>query len=242
MDLSKAPLLERQAVYFSTGAVGGLAALLTSAAAGRLSSTFFPIATVNKSAVRHALAGAGTRFLAFDLFRDASQDKIQNPILRSAMSGCVGGLAETLQTSFAQAVAARSAAPLRPGTLLPSLASHGGTLFLCFGGFVFLSTAFSIEQPPSPITTFLLGGLSGSFGVPAIAAMRSRSMAGWMRNSAGAFIKVGTVIGLQVQSSFHIIRFLEERRLHIHIERSATYDSFATHSRAGPLVKADTSG
>lgn len=209
---SNSPLLERQAVYWTTGAGAGVGALLASSAAFHVSSAIFPGASVSASSVRHAAAGAGMRFLAFDLCRDATKDKISLPALRGGVAGAVGGLAETTQGALAQAVSSRSTAPLRPKFLLPNLLSHGGTLFLCFGGYTLLSTTYQEQQPPSPVVTFLLGGLAGAFGIPVVNAIKTKSTAGFFKNSVGGFVKVGTVIGLQVQASARLLDYLERKR------------------------------
>ncbi|KAK9898106.1 hypothetical protein P389DRAFT_195679 [Cystobasidium minutum MCA 4210] len=212
-DLAKAPLFERQAVYWTTGAAAGIGALFASSAASNLSGSIFPAAVVNGSSIRHAAAGAGMRFLAFDLCRDVTKDKISTPALRGGIAGCVGGLAETIQGAFIQAVSTRTISPFRPSVLLPSLLSHGGTLFLCFGGYTLLSTSYQDKQPPSPFMTFFLGGLAGAFGIPVANSIRTQSLAGFIKNSAGGFVKVGTVIGLQVQASARLLEYLETTRL-----------------------------
>lgn len=207
------PLLERQAVYWTTGAAAGVGALFASSAASNLSASLVPAASVNAASIRHAAAGAGMRFLAFDLCRDATKDKISIPALRGGIAGCVGGLAETLQGAFIQAVSSKSAAPLNPSILVPNLLSHGGTLFLCFGGYTLLSTSYQDKQPPSPFMTFFLGALAGAFGVPVATSLRTRTLSGFLKNSAGGFVKVGTVIGLQVQASARLLDYLEKKRL-----------------------------
>jgi hypothetical protein len=122
-------------------------------------------------------------------------------------------LAETLQGAFIQAVSSKSAAPLNPSILVPNLLSHGGTLFLCFGGYTLLSTSYQDKQPPSPFMTFFLGALAGAFGVPVATSLRTRTLSGFLKNSAGGFVKVGTVIGLQVQASARLLDYLEKKRL-----------------------------
>lgn len=208
------PLFERQIVYWTTGAAAGVGALLASATASNISSSVFPAALVNASTVRHAAAGAGMRFLAFDLCRDATKDKISAPALRGGIAGCVGGLAETLQGAFLQAVSGKTSSPLRPSVLGPNLLWHGSTLFLCFGGYTFLSTTYQDKQPPSPFMTFFLGAIAGSIGVPTVNAIKTRSLAGFAKNSAGGSVKVGTVIGLQVQASARLLAYIEDKRLH----------------------------
>lgn len=152
------------------------------------------------------------RFLAFDLFRDFSNDKISIPALRGGASGCIGGLAETLQAGVLSAVSTRSTEPLRIRTIGPNLLSHGGTLFLCFGGYTFLSTTFYEKQPPPVPATFLLGALAGAFGVPTAAAVKNRSLKGFGSMAATGFVKVGTVIGVQVSSAPRLLDWLERRR------------------------------
>lgn len=212
--LSEAPLLEREAVYWTTGAAAGVGALVASSIASNVSPSVFPAAALSGSTIRHAAAGAGMRFLAFDLCRDATKDKISIPALRGGVAGCVGGLAETIQGALIQAVSSRSASPLRPSILGPSLLSHGSTLFLCFGGYTFLSTSYQEKQPPSPLMTFFLGALAGAIGIPTVNAVKNRSTTGFLKNSAGGFVKVGTVIGLQIQASARLLEYLESRRLH----------------------------
>lgn len=208
-----APLFERQLVYWTTGAAAGVGALLASSTASNISSAVFPAALVNPSTIRHAAAGAGMRFLAFDLCRDATKEKISTPALRGGIAGCVGGLAETMQGALLQAASGKTATPLRPAVLGPNLFWHGSTLFLCFGGYTFLSTSYQDKQPPSPFMTFFLGSLAGAVGVPTVNAIKTRSLAGFAKNSAGGFVKVGTVIGLQVQASARLLAYIEDKRL-----------------------------
>lgn len=212
-DPSAAPLFARQAVYWTTGAAAGIGALFSSSAASNFSPSVFPASSVNASTIRHAAAGAGMRFLAFDLCRDATKDKITTPALRGGIAGCVGGLAETLQGALLQAASNKSPAPLSPSILGPNLLWHGSTLFLCFGGYTLLSTSYQEKQPPSPFMTFFLGALAGSVGVPTVNAIKNRSLSGFMCNSAGGFVKVGTVIGLQVQASARLLEYFEKKRL-----------------------------
>ena len=109
------------------------------------------------------------RFLAFDLFRDASRDWApgMHPVLRGGLAGCVGGLAETVQGALLASLSAHTGGPLRARTLGPALLSHGTTLFLCFGGYTALSTGLYHDKQPPPIpATFGLGGVAGAVGVP----------------------------------------------------------------------------
>lgn len=212
-DPSEAPLFERQVIYWTTGAAAGIGALLSSSGAASLSPSVFPASSVNSSTIRHAAAGAGMRFLAFDLCRDATKDCVTTPALRGGIAGCVGGLAETLQGALVQAASSRSSTPLSPSVLGPNLLWHGSTLFLCFGGYTLLSTSYQEKQPPSPFMTFFLGALAGSVGVPTVNAIKNRSLSGVMKQSAGGFVKVGTVIGLQVQASARLLEYFENKRL-----------------------------
>ena len=207
-------LVERQAVYWSTGACAGLASQLAVSLSHRSFPKVFPSTPINASTVRHATAGAGMRFLAFDLCRDAIQEPTKDfPSFRGAVSGCVGGLAETLQGAIVATLSTRSLKPLKPAVLAPSLLSHGSTLFLCFGSYTFFSTSLSKSQPPVAPLCFFLGGLAGAFGVPAFHAFRRQSLSGCKNLAATGFVRVGMVIGCQVVSSAMILDLLEGRRL-----------------------------
>ncbi|CAD6582310.1 MAG: hypothetical protein CYPHOPRED_001891 [Cyphobasidiales sp. Tagirdzhanova-0007] len=206
-------LPERQAVYWTTGACAGVASLLSVSASHRLLPQTFPATPIHFPALRHAFAAAGTRFLAFDLCRDTLKDVTREyPTLRGAVSGCVGGLAETLQGALVATLLSKSVAPLRPTTLAPALVSHGGTLFLCFGGYTFLSTHFSQAQPPAAPLCYLLGGLAGAAGVPLVHLIKTRSFAGCAKIAATGFVRVGVVIGTQVISSAKILALIEGQR------------------------------
>jgi hypothetical protein len=152
------------------------------------------------------------RFLVFDLCRDSlkSQEKI-HPTLRGALSGCAGGIAETLQSHLFTSLIARNKSFFSNIThnLGPALLSHGSTLFLCFGGYTFLSTTFLPSQtPPPPPLCFFLGGLAGAFGVPVVHTIKSGRLRGAAMASVTGFVRVGTVIGCQVISSAKIIEWL----------------------------------
>lgn len=212
-DPQRAPLWERQAVYFATGSVGGTAALLTgSFAHQKLLPPTLPAHPVTSGTLKHAVGGAGMRFLAFDLCRDYTKDKISNPVLRGGISGCVGGLTETVSAAFAGALASRSFSPVQ--SMGPTLATHGATTFACFSGYALIATTFFKDQQPPPAPfVFLIGATSGSFGVPIINAIRTRTLRGYPAMALSGFIRIGTVIGIQVNSSHYIMEWLEGRRI-----------------------------
>ena len=197
---------------------GGVCSLLATSAASSLLPSLVPSTPTHLPAVRGALLGAGMRFLAFDLFRDASRDWApgMHSALRGGLAGCVGGLAETVQSALLATLSARSADPLRARTLGPALVSHGTTLFLCFGGYTALSTGLYDAQPPPVPATFGLGGLAGAVGVPLATLLVKRGKVG-VKSVAGlavtGFVRVGTVIGVQVSSAPRVLDYLEERRL-----------------------------
>lgn len=193
--------------------LAGVAALAATSAGSTLVPSLVAPTSVTFPAARHALAGAGARFLVFDLFRDWSSDTITNTPLRGGVSGCVGGLAETLQAGVLSAISTKSSEPLRIRNIGPSLLSHGGTLFLCFGGYTLLSTTFFDKQPPPIPMTFLLGAIAGGFGVPTAAAIKNGSLRGFRGMVATGFVKVGTVIGVQVSSAPRLLDWLERQRL-----------------------------
>jgi hypothetical protein len=153
------------------------------------------------------------RFLGFVICRDFTSDKITTPALRGGVSGCVGGLAETLQAGAFSAISTKSTTPLQIRNIGPSLLSHGATLFLCFGGYTLLSTSFYEKQPPPIPTTFLLGAIAGAFGVPTVACIKNGSLNGLRGLAATGFVRVGTVIGVQVSSAPRMLDWLERRRL-----------------------------
>merc|ERR1711939_1213636 len=172
-DSQQAPLLERQAVYFATGSIGGTASLLTGSYAHRkLLPSILPAHPVTSGTLKHAVGGAGMRFLAFDLCRDYTKDKINTPALRGGLCGCVGGLTEMISTTF-----------------------------------------FKERQPPPAPFVFLIGATSGSFGVPFVNALKTRSLRGYPAMALSGFIRIGTVIGIQVNSSHYIMEWLEGRRI-----------------------------
>ena len=90
---------------------GGVCSLLATSAASSLLPSLVPSTPTHLPAVRGALLGAGMRFLAFDLFRDASRDWApgMHSALRGGLAGCVGGLAETVQSALLATLSARSA-------------------------------------------------------------------------------------------------------------------------------------
>lgn len=126
----------------------------------------------------------------------------------------VGGFAEVVQRHTALAdLHEKPSAPLRASVLGPALLEHGATLFLCFGAYTFLSTSWSPEKsPPSVPMTFALGALAGAFGVPTVHAIKTRSLQGLGKLAAAGGVRVGTVIGVQVQASAKILEYLQGSR------------------------------
>lgn len=231
------PLLERQAVYWATGAMAGIA----SSAAVNVTAKVLPKtglfpSPLTGSAIRQAALGAGMRFLVFDLCRDALNSNRRSVsleagtlappptlsqsviVLRGAISRCAGGLAEALQSSILASIStlrngSHKASTFQPGHLASNMFWHGSTLFLCFGGYTLLTTTFSgSHQPPPAPLCFLLGGLAGAFGVPMVHILRSRSSTGLAVPALNGFVRVGTVIGCQVISSHRMLQYLERRQ------------------------------
>lgn len=212
----RAPLLERQAVYWTTGAASGILSQLSIFYTSRLFPSAVAPAPINPGALRSVFIGAGMRFMTFDLSRHflRKYDKTINPSLRGALAGCAGGIAETLKVHLYTSLFITRKPFLSdfPKILRPALLSHGSTLFLCLGVYSFFCTELSYTTSPPPIPLcFFLAGVAGAVGVPAVHVLKNRSLAGAGVASATGFVRVGTIIGCQVISSAEIVKWLESR-------------------------------
>ena len=189
------PSLSRQATFFLTGALAGVASLPVDAAFLTLSQRPASISGIRyiRSNLTAFLARTGIRFFSFDHVRTYSSHYLQLPTtLCGALGGAVGGFNEVILHSMASN---RRLPPLNAAL------SQSGKLFFCFGTYTYLSTNLSSELPPRSFwKCWLMGATAGCVGSTITAAVEgARNKALLLAGLRGTLV-IGTVISVQVTS------------------------------------------
>ena len=181
------PTLPRQASYAATGLLGGLATVpvdwsITRFLPGPPSPRpSFPAFT--RSHAPTLGSRAAVRFWGFDVAKSHLAPTGMPVWVTGGLAGAAGGLAEVLAHSAVQR--------RRPG--LGEATAQASRLFLCFGGYTYLSTRFhGHDLPPRPFAwCWLLGATAGFVGVGTVAAVEGARG----RGLVGAAVKGAGVVG-----------------------------------------------
>lgn len=181
------PTLPRQATYAATGLLAGLATVPVDWGVTRLLAgpTAAPpsFRAFARSHARTVGPRAAVRFWGFDVAKSHLVHTGLPVWITGGLAGAAGGVAEVLAHSAVQR--------RRPGAW--EATAQASRLFLCFGGYTYLSTRFhGNDLPPRPFAwCWLLGATAGFVGVGMVAAVEGAKG----RGLVGAAMKGAGVVG-----------------------------------------------